>query len=234
MTTKVCHRCDIDQLLENFHNQKRSKDGKQDWCKTCKSEVAQQRHIETYIPHPDELTLNCIECGKHRSETKYWNGKYCKNCYETIRRKNDDSLRIKINKRNAVYRANNKEKRCAYENNRLKTNPSARLANRFRNWVNKLIERKSGNAETLIGCNYDELKAHIESLWEPNMTWDNWGCGEGKWQIDHIEALLSFDLTDPQQQKDAFRYTNLQPLWKEDHDSKTKEDLKKHRKPKKV
>ena len=31
--------------------------------------------------------------------------------------------------------------------------------------------------------------------------------------IDHIRALVLFDLTDPEQRRIAFHYTNLQPLW---------------------
>ena len=48
------------------------------------------------------------------------------------------------------------------------------------------------------------------------MTWDN----HGQWHIDHIKPCAKFDLTDKDQQKACFHYTNLQPLWKEDNLSK--------------
>jgi len=41
------------------------------------------------------------------------------------------------------------------------------------------------------------------------MSWDNYGS---YWHIDHIRPCASFDLTDPEQQKDCFDFTNLQPL----------------------
>lgn len=41
------------------------------------------------------------------------------------------------------------------------------------------------------------------------MSWDNFG----EWYIDHIKPCCSFDLTDIEQQKKCFHYTNLQPLW---------------------
>ncbi len=48
------------------------------------------------------------------------------------------------------------------------------------------------------------------------MTWDNYG----KWQIDHKIPCASFDLTDPEQQKSCFHFSNLQPLWAKDNNSK--------------
>jgi len=43
------------------------------------------------------------------------------------------------------------------------------------------------------------------------MTWENHG---EIWEIDHIKPCNSFDLTDIEQQKQCFHYTNLQPLFK--------------------
>ena len=65
----------------------------------------------------------------------------------------------------------------------------------------------------LVGCSIPAFMQHIEQQWSEGMTWDNHGQGEGTWQIDHIKPLASFNLTDPEQQKVAFHYTNQQPLW---------------------
>lgn len=43
------------------------------------------------------------------------------------------------------------------------------------------------------------------------MNWDNHGI---IWEIDHIKPCVSFNLIDPEQQKQCFHYTNLQPLFK--------------------
>jgi hypothetical protein len=51
------------------------------------------------------------------------------------------------------------------------------------------------------------------------MTWQNYGSA---WHIDHILPLSSYDLADPNQQREAFHYTNLQPLWA--HDNMAKSD----------
>lgn len=69
--------------------------------------------------------------------------------------------------------------------------------------------RKRSSASHALGCSYNELRAYLESKFAPGMTWDN----AGKWHIDHIMPLASFDLLDPDQFAKAAHYTNLQPLW---------------------
>ena len=77
---------------------------------------------------------------------------------------------------------------------------------------------KRGSAIELLGCSIAELKRHLEALWLPGMSWENFGRlhaanGPIHWQIDHKRPLSSFDLTDMGQLKIACHYTNLQPLW---------------------
>ena len=65
----------------------------------------------------------------------------------------------------------------------------------------------------LLGCSIEKLWEHLESKFQPGMTREN----HGKWHIDHIRPCISFNLTDLEQQKICFHYTNLQPLWAEDN-----------------
>ena len=75
---------------------------------------------------------------------------------------------------------------------------------------------KSDSTMNLVGCDIDSLRLHLEKLFEDGMNWDN----HGEWHIDHIRPCASFDLTDPEQQRVCFHYTNLQPLWAKDNLSK--------------
>lgn len=65
--------------------------------------------------------------------------------------------------------------------------------------------------EAATGCSMADLRAHIESLFKPGMTWENYG--PKGWHIDHIKPCASFDLTDPTQLQECFNFKNLQPLW---------------------
>lgn len=77
---------------------------------------------------------------------------------------------------------------------------------------------KTKSTLTFLGIEMPEFMKYIENLFKPGMTWDN----RKLWHLDHIRPCNSFDLTDPEQQKKCFHYTNLQPLWAHDNLSKNK------------
>lgn len=68
-----------------------------------------------------------------------------------------------------------------------------------------------------LGCTVEFFKKYIESLWLPEMSWENHGLGRGKWHLDEIKPCAAFDLSDPEQYKACFHYTNCQPLWESDN-----------------
>ena len=70
----------------------------------------------------------------------------------------------------------------------------------------------------LIGADPEFVKKHLESQFEEGMSWDN-NTSDG-WHKDHIIPCASFDLSDPEQQKKCFHWSNLQPLWAKDNLSK--------------
>ena len=99
-------------------------------------------------------------------------------------------------------------KRNRYQNDqkyRLMRNLRTRLCGAFR----AQGVRKTTSTMKLCGCSLEKLKQHLESQFTEGMTWDN----KGDWHVDHIKPCASFDLTDPEEQKKCFHYTNLQPLW---------------------
>lgn len=68
---------------------------------------------------------------------------------------------------------------------------------------------KLDHLHSLLGCTGEEFKHHLESKFQPGMSWENMSG----WHIDHIRPCVSFDLTDLEEQKRCFHFSNLQPLW---------------------
>lgn len=134
---------------------------------------------------------------------------------------------VNKDKRKAYYDSNkdrikayyevNKDKINSHRNNRLKTDIQFKLKSSLRSRLNSAINNnyKDGSAVRDLGCTVEQLKQHLESKFQPGMSWDNWTT-DG-WHIDHIKPLASFDLTDRKQLLEACNYTNLQPLWAKDN-----------------
>lgn len=102
-----------------------------------------------------------------------------------------------------------------YERLRKKRDIGFRLLKTLRSHIRMAIKRISrhSSAIELLGCGIDQMRQRLESLWQPGMSWRNYGSLEGCWSIDHIRPCANFDLTDPAQQKICFHFSNLQPLW---------------------
>lgn len=101
-----------------------------------------------------------------------------------------------------------------------RTPAEAKLMRVLRRRFNKAfkLQETSSYILRLCGVSLDGLRDHLEAQFCGGMAWHNYGF-EG-WHIDHRRPLCSFNLSDPEQQKLAFHYTNLQPLWKADNFSK--------------
>ncbi len=105
----------------------------------------------------------------------------------------------------------------SYKNEKYKTDSSFRLACMLRARITRVMNggKRCLPIADLVGCSMEELETHLESQFQSGMTREN--RGRAGWHIDHIRPCCSFDLTDPEQQKQCFHYTNLQPLWATDN-----------------
>jgi hypothetical protein len=121
--------------------------------------------------------------------------------------------------RESTRRANDKfkksEKCVSWRKQYRAATPLWRVQHNLRTRLRELVQNRSVHFSKLTGCAGKELVAHLEAQFLPGMTWDNYGLHG--WHIDHIRPCASFDLTDPEQQRECFHYTNLQPLWAEDN-----------------
>ena len=124
--------------------------------------------------------------------------------------------------RDAVWHRKNRDSSLVRERERLTIDLNFRLRRYLRNRTRGALKGgwKSGSAVNDLGCTVDEGLVYLKSKFQPGMTWDNWGQGIGKWNVDHIIPLASVDLEDREQFLKVSHYTNLQPLWSEDNLSK--------------
>ena len=65
--------------------------------------------------------------------------------------------------------------------------------------------------ETLVDFTVEQLKSHIEKLFQPGMTWENYGT---VWEIDHKIPIAVFNFEDPDHIdfRLCWSLKNLQPL----------------------
>lgn len=119
----------------------------------------------------------------------------------------------RILKKTNQWKKDNPKKFAAHRRKYIRNSPRARIANNARDRIRRMIGSQGwgrGRSRRLIGCDPDTLCLILEAQFLPGMTWDNYGSA---WHVDHIIPLSAYDLTDLEQQREAFHYTNLQPMW---------------------
>lgn len=178
------------------------------WCPECAKSI---RAKTKKLNHPPKIDKNTVE---------NYHKEYYKQNKERVLKQNktySKNNKNKIKKLNAKWKKNNKTKIAKSRKKLLDNNLNSKLADRLRSRIKNAIKnnQKSGSAVSDLGCSIEELKKHLESQFQPGMSWENWTT-DG-WHIDHIKPLSSFDLTDPEEFKRACNFTNLQPLWAGDN-----------------
>lgn len=196
---KYCWACQKTKPRADFHNCKRSKDGKDGRCK---------------------------ECSKARSK-EYRKTATAKEYQRKWRQNNPD--KVKAYKEKYLSNPDNKERslqtRRKYTNQRRQNDIAFSISTRMTNLMNTNLARytntnKGGKRwQDLVGYDVKALIKHIEKQFLPGMTWEN----RGEWHIDHIVPVSVFNITsinDIDFQR-CWSLKNLRPLWKQDNIAKT-------------
>ena len=132
----------------------------------------------------------CTKCNFSKNYDNFHKHKSGKNGLRSIC-KECDAIKT------SLYQQNNREKYNSYMRMRRASDLQFKLAANLRHRLNASLKRKVkiGSAVKNLGCTLDFFKNHIETQFQPGMTWTNYGNGRGKWNLDHIFPLTSFDLT---------------------------------------
>lgn len=208
MTRKVCKDCHEEKELEDFPKHKQMKDGHLNQCKVCKN-----NYLKKYSKdNKDRL--------RERAKTYYEENQ------ETIKQRvrnhwNDNATEINQKRRERYendedYR-NKRLKECSDSN--AKCRPERRKKAKEEKSASYYLElcrkrmwhafngrgAKSDKTKSLLGCDGDFLKKYLENTKVPGKDYSDA-------HIDHIIPCSSFDMSDEEQQRKCFHYTNLQLL----------------------
>lgn len=143
---------------------------------------------------------NCISCGKDRGFVlKLEINKTCISCSRrktaAIKRSQEDPLR-------KIQRVLRK---------RLSVSIYVRLKNRG-------TSKRYNSIMNFLDFSCEDLVKHLESLFQPGMSWGNYG----KWHIDHKipDSWFKYDSFDHPEFKKSWSLTNLQPKWAKENQIK--------------
>jgi hypothetical protein len=190
---KICTKCGIEKNESEFHKQKSHKNGLCSWCKAC----VNNNHQKWY--------------NKNKIRLQDYQREYQKEYYKDNHEKAKEAVKR--------WRTDNPDYKQEYYKNRRKVDPNYKLAMNLRSRIRSAVKSQFGDKAyksiELLGCTIEEARQHLESKFQDGMTWENYGMFG--WHIDHIKPVSSFDLTNPEEQKKCFHYTNLQPLWAEEN-----------------
>ena len=204
MIEKECSKCGEVKPLDGFNKRKDSKDGYQYSCKECRKQYRQdnKEQIKEYKK-------------QYRQDNKEAISEYNKENYQDNR---EERL-----ERKKQYNQEHKEERNERERNRRANDVAYALRQNVSSQIRHALKRnnssKSGESVMkYLPYTISELEDHLESKFEPGMTWEN----RDEWHIDHIypQSRLPYDsMSHPNFQK-AWALSNLQPLWAHENISK--------------
>jgi hypothetical protein len=129
------------------------------------------------------------------------------------------------------YREKNTEKikktKRDYERNRKASDPLYKLISNFRTAIYQVL--KESNVEKnkhyfdILQYTPESLIKHLESQFENNMNWDNYG----EWHVDHKLPITSFNIEEMGDEEfmRCWSLENLQPMWGNDNIRKSNKVL---------
>lgn len=193
---KRCAKCKEIKAIDSFRLAKNRPDGRRPYCIECENKLSQEHDGLPDIKEKRHNRDKTPESKKHRSEYRQTSEKF-----KATQEK---------------FESSEKRKQWRLEYGRkLDVKVGKRLRTRVWEMIKKQGASKQYKFDEYLGCTVVFFMSYIESLWEDEMSWDNYT--HSGWHLDHIRPCASFDLTDPAQQRQCFHYSNYQPLWAKDN-----------------
>ena len=226
---KICSKCKKEKPLSEFY--KRSEyDGVRSSCKECTKKYWYYFYQENKEKCDERSRKwqkeNKEKCKARKRSWQKNNPEKVRGYARQYRRKN----REKVKRWKKIWDKNNKEERKEYREKNKKElreynkkwkkerrikNPQFRLNENIRTAISHSLkgEKAGCHWETLVGYTLQDLMNHLEKLFTPEMSWENYGS---YWVIDHSKPQSLFHYTIPEDQafKNCWVLENLQPMEK--------------------
>ena len=237
-TTKHCAQCNLIKDINDFG---RSYSYRRKICSACRS----LNRRESYKINKEKILSQNKKWRDNNLEKKkaYDKNYYIRNRLKILNRCKSAEYKLKIipvkrrwaflnREKIKNYPSYNKRKKKppGFFKNKLKTNSSFRLRVSISNSIRKSLKKKNISKCKKSFIKYlpysiQDLKFHLENLFEPWMHWGNWGVYKSKiwddndsstwtWQIDHIipQSMLPFHSMEEENFIKCWSLENLRPL----------------------
>jgi hypothetical protein len=181
-------------------------------CTSCYSQYRKRKWRVNYLKRLEDPSYRQKLLAKKKTTRKSanYNTKRCRHC---------ESDALKGSRKMLCRSCSIKDRavqKSLYQMARKKQHLPTRIRENIKSRVNRAIRNyKLDTTIKELGCSVEELMRYLEARFKPGMSWSNYGLFG--WHIDHIVPISSFDLSDPEQLRQACHYTNLQPLWAKDN-----------------
>jgi hypothetical protein len=231
---KTCNICKLDfpKTNEYFHYHSKSEKAVYfaSYCKTCHSARAKKYRQENkqkvtaqkrvYLSNPE----NRAKANAANRKFYQLNKKDLLEAQKKYYEENKEEILKKTKERRSTIEA--KRKRRQYENKKRNENPSFKMKKNVSAMIRHYLKNNKGTKKnstwTALPYSPQQLREHLESQFEDWMTWENYGNGEGKWNIDHIhpQSLLPYNNLEHPNFLKCWALDNLRPLCSSKNSSK--------------
>lgn len=182
--------------------------------------------------YKDKLNLKAAKFReRHKERLKQKRKEYVENNKDKIKKQKQkfyENNKEILKKKRKIYVENNKEKvkLTNLKWRRKQKSPMFLIKNTVGGSINKYLKsngysKKNNSCWIFLPYTKAELILHIESLFDPWMTWDNWGIynpkthdENPKWQLDHIipHSTFNYDSMEHPDFQKCWALENLRPL----------------------
>lgn len=195
--------------------------------KKARKREADKRYRETHKEKLREKSRKYAETHKEeiRARQKAWaeknkdlinkrNRERYKENPEVFKARNDkyiESHKDYVKERSKKYQ----QQRIEYNRHKTQTDPKFRFRRTVWTLINKYMRQKgyTGTKKVweIVGCDFETFLSHIQGQFEEGMSLENYGIGQGKWNIDHIVPISQAESNEDIERLN--HYTNLRPMW---------------------